>query len=192
MTTEQTSPGVPATIVPVPAEQVVDLRGRRAIVGEAGKGWRGELRTDQPDTPDGVPASHVPVLTEVDFYRAELDQIEVFAPLVPIQQVWIEQPEPGPVWPGAVDPARGRTSLDAPPVRHPSPAVATTPLTGRRVAVMSGGGARRDLRAVSEPYRDRSGGDSVNVCPERDWYAWALTGRVPEVETYPADLVWAE
>jgi hypothetical protein len=190
--TQQTAPGAPATIVPVPAEQVVDLRGRRAIVGVPGLGWRTDLRTDQPDTPDDGRPSHVPVLAEPDFYRAEIEQVEVFAPLVPVERVWIEQLEPEPVWPGAVDPARGRTSLDAPPVRRPTPAAGVAPLTGRRVVVAGPSETRRDLRAVSESYRDRRGGDSVNVCPERDWYAWALTGRTPTVETYPTELIWAE
>ena len=192
MAAEQTVPGAPETIVPVPAEQAVDLRGRRAIVGMPGLGWRGDLRTDQPDVSDGSRPSHVPVLAESDFYRAEIDRVEVFAPLVPIDQVWIEQLEPEPVWPGAVDPARGRTSLDAPPVRRPIPAAAAAPLTGRRVVVAGRVGTLRDLRAVTESYQDRTGGNSVNVCTERDWYAWALTGRPPKAETYPTELVWAE
>jgi hypothetical protein len=177
---------------------VVELRGRRAIVGESGKGWRADLRTDQPVAEQDRPVSHVPVLPEWDFYRAEIDGIEVFAPLVPIEQVWIEHLEPEQVWPGAVDPARGRTSLAAPPVRRPSPAMDALPLTGRRVVIMADRAHRgtredrRDLRAISEPYPDRRGGGSVNLCTERDWYAWALRGRTPEVETYPVDLVWAE
>lgn len=198
MTQRRLGSRAPAPIVPVPAAQVVDLRGRRAIVGESGKGWRADLRTDQPATEQGRPVSHVPVLPEWDFYRAEIDGVEVFAPLVPIEQVWIEHLESEPIWPGAVDPARGRTSLAAPPVRRPSPAVDALPLTGRRVVVVADGAARggredrRDLRAISEPYPDRRGGDSVNLCTERDWYAWALSGQTPKVETYLVDLVWAE
>lgn len=194
MATEETEPGIPA-IVPVPAEQVIDLRGRRAIVGEPGKGWRGDLRTDQPDTSDGAPPTFVPVLTELDFYRAEIDGVAVLAPLVPIQRVWIEQPEPEPVWPGAVDPSRGRASLHAPPVRRATPASRAVPLIGRRVVAATGSGTpviRRDLRAVSEPYRDSRGGDSVNVCTERDWYAWAMSGCTPAIEALPADVVWVE
>ena len=182
----------PAAIVPVPASQVIDLRGRRAIIGEPGKGWRGDLRTDTPDITHGEP-THVPILAELDFYRAEIEQREVFVPLAPIGQVWIEQPcDDQPIWPGAVTADKGVASLDAPPVRHPVPAADLSRLAGQRVVLMTSDGAERELRALSEPYQDNSGRARVNVCPERDWYAWALTGATPEPRPCRVHSLWVE
>ena len=69
------------------------LRGRRVIVGVPGIGFRGDLRADDPVVQGG--RTFVPVLTEQDYYRPELEQIEVFAPLVPIDRVWVEEVRPG-------------------------------------------------------------------------------------------------
>ncbi|MGH3748547.1 MAG: hypothetical protein ACRDT8_14255, partial [Micromonosporaceae bacterium] len=170
-TLRPSSSTAPAAIVPVPASAVVNLRGRRAIVGEPGKGWRGDLRTDMPDA-DGE-LTHVPVLTELDFYRAEIEELEVFAPLLPIEQVWIEEVyEERPIWPGAVMADQGLVSLQAPPVRQPMPAADMPGLSGRRMVFVEPGVTRRDLRAISEPYRDDRGQPHVNICDELDWYAW--------------------
>lgn len=178
--------------MPVPASDLIDLRGRRAIVGEPGKGWRGELRADAPDLSDGEPG-HLPILSELDFYRAEIEQREVFAPLVPITQVWIEEPyEDKPIWPGAVTAHEGRVTLEAPPVRHPVAAAEMPRLTGQRMVLLASDGYHRELRAISEPYRDERGRVRVNVCPERDWYAWVLTGRTPEPRPCPLEALWAE
>ncbi len=80
----------PPPVVPTPASLFPDLRGRRVIVGVPGIGFRNEptSRRSRGAAPAG---RFVPVLTEQDYYRAEIEQIEVFAPLVPIDRVWVEQ-----------------------------------------------------------------------------------------------------
>ncbi len=228
MTSQQIGP---AAIVPVPAADVLDIRGRRAIVGVAGTGWRYDMRTDRPSDD-----THIPVLAELDYYRAEIKRVEALAVLVPIEHVWIEQPaDETAIWPGAADSAKGPVSLQAPPIRRarpasqpqpatrPRPASQTTrsagqpdrigeqaptpeipdqapsqqpaqlsSLTGQRVIVLSRGEVVRDLRAMTEAYRDGRGNTVVNVCPERDWYAWAISGTTPAPTAYPINLVWVE
>lgn len=60
------------------------------------------------------------------------------------------------------------------------------------MVVLSRGEVLRDLRAMTEGYRDGRGNTVVNVCPERDWYAWAINGTTPAPTAYPINLVWVE
>ena len=78
----------PPPTVPMPASNFTKLRGRRAIVGMPGVGFRGDLRADDVVIQGG--RAFVPILSEQDYYRAETEQVEVFAPLIPIYRVWIE------------------------------------------------------------------------------------------------------
>ena len=81
-------PVTPPAVVPVPAGGRADLRGRRLLIGLPGFGWRGDLRGDAAVVQ--ASRTYVPVLPEHEWYRAEAEQIEVFAPLVPIDRVWVE------------------------------------------------------------------------------------------------------
>jgi len=65
------------------------LRGRRVIIGLPGHGWRGDLRADEKVVQGS--RTYVPVMSEGEWYRAEAEQTEVFAPLVPVERVWVEE-----------------------------------------------------------------------------------------------------
>ena len=172
----------PSPIVPVPASQVTVLRGRRVIVGVPGLGWRADLRADEPVVHGS--RTYVPVLSEQDYYRAETEQLEVFAPLVPVDRVWVEQ---------IADRVAGETgpvTLDAPPRRWPIPVADVVSVTGRRVVQAVPDGHIRDLRAVTEVYRNAGGVECVRVCGEPEWYRWALDGTTPSISELPAGLAF--
>lgn len=80
----------PASIVAVPAAAHRNPRGKRLIVGVPGLGWRADLRGDSTVVQGS--RTYVPVLAELEWYRAEVERVEVFAPLVPIERVWVETP----------------------------------------------------------------------------------------------------
>lgn len=202
-------PTPPSPVITVPAANAPDLRGQRVVVGEPGKGWRGDLRADDPVMHDG--RAHVPVLAEHDYYHAELEGVEIFAPLIPIDRVWVEH-----VLASAAKPDGGRperfiedeltsrarhgsrdflarlVTLDTPPPRLPVPVRDVPNVTGRRLVQVQPSGEHRDLRAVSEPYENTDGDICVRVCDEPDWYSWALSGRTPPTRETPIYLLWAE
>jgi hypothetical protein len=178
-----TSPDPPLPIVPVPASQVSGLRGRRVIVGVPGLGWRGDLRADDPVVHGS--RTYVPVLSEQDYYRAETEQLEVFAPLVPVDRVWVEQVAHG------VN-VEGPVTLDAPPRRTPAPVSEAVSVTGRRVVQAVPDGHVRDLRAVTEVYRNADGQPCVRICGEPEWYRWALDGTTPSISEVTARSVFLE
>ena len=174
----------PAPIVPVPAAGQPTLRGHRVIVGVPGIGWRGDLRAD--DAVVRGSRTFVPVITEQDYYRAETDDLEVFAPLVPIDRVWVEQVAEG------AGPMLVTITLDAPPRRAPLPASLATNITGARVVRGVPDGHIRGLRAVTEIYDNETGAACARVCDEAEWYAWALNGTTPATAEVPIDLLWVE
>jgi len=176
----------PRAIVPTPAAQFAKLRGRRVVVGVPGLGWRADLRAD--DAVVHGSRTFVPVLTEHDYYRAETEQIEIFAPLVPIDRVWVEHLPDGPEDLGL---PRAST-LDAPPRRQPIPAELAEALTGRRIVQSVPDGHVRELRAVTEVYRNAAGVACIRLCGEPDWYRWAMSGNLPSIVEVNADLVWLE
>lgn len=187
---------IPSGIELVPAVSLRSLRGLRAMIGLPGLGWRGDLRVD--DAIVQASRTYVPVLPEQEWYRAESEQTEVFAPLVPIERVWVERTS------SAVVPATGGTdfvgrlvSLDAPPNRPPRPARQVDTLTGLRVVRLPGpddkiGKDLRDLRAVTEPYNSAEGDICVRICKELDWYRWAWSGQAPKTLELPIHLAWVE
>jgi hypothetical protein len=185
----------PELIVPVTAASVRELRGRRLLIGLPGLGWRGDLRGDAPVVQGS--RTYVPVLTEQEWYRAETEQVEVFAPLVPIERVWVETLGPRSDAPLAGDVLSRLVSLDAPPVRRPVPARDCPALTGRRLVRARTGGEpsapdRRDLRAVTEVYANNAGDLTVRAADEVDWYRWAWSGKAPRTLEISIDELWAE
>ncbi|WBB78856.1 hypothetical protein O7606_22045 [Micromonospora sp. WMMD882] len=182
------APLPPRPVQLVPATGQVELRGRRVVVGLPGTGWRGDLRADQRVTQNS--RTYVPVLPEGEWYRAESELVEMFAPLVPIEQIWVEKlghrpttgtsPDTRPVFPGGPTPPR------------PTPVVEAGPVTGRRVVQVVGPAERRDLRAVSEPYPGSDGDIHLRVMAELDWYRWAWRGALPSTIEVPAHLLWTE
>ncbi len=143
--------------------------------------------------------TYVPVLQEQEWYRAEAEQIEVFAPLVPIERVWVEIVGALPTMdtPGPRDLVSRLVSLDAPPRRDPVPIREAILVTGRRVIQVPGpddkaGREQRDLRAVTEPYTNADGDICVRVATELDWYRWAWTGKTPKTLEAPVHLLWLE
>jgi hypothetical protein len=177
----------PAPVVPVPATRLASLRGRRVIVGMPGLGWRGDLRADDPVVHGS--RTYVPVLTEQDYYRAETEQLEVFAPLVPIDRVWVEDTPPD-VAP--IDLPGKPATLDAPPQRDPVRPEEAGTITGRRIVQLVPDGEVRDLRAVTEVYRSDAGDPCVRICTEAEWYRWALVGTIPEPTEVRTDRLWLE
>ena len=50
----------------------------------------------------------------------------------------------------------------------------------------------RDLRALSNSHTSHTGVESVRVCAESAWYAWALDGTAPSSMEVPTDELWVE
>jgi hypothetical protein len=190
------SPEPPRPVVPTAATMAGQLRGRRVLIGLPGHGWRGDLRADEKVVQGS--RTYVPVMPEAEWYRAEAEQTEVFAPLVAIERVWVEVPFTSPVdAPTGLDVVSRLVSLDAPPRRDPIPAREAAAITGRRVVQMpppedKAGPERRDLRAVTEPYSSDDGDICVRVARELDWYRWAWSGQVPKTLEVPVHLLWVE
>lgn len=184
-------PRPPRPIVPVPAAGRVDLRGRRVLVGLPGQGFRADLRADEPVVQGS--RTYVPVLVEHEWYRAESEQIEVFAPLVPAERVWVEalgvSDGPGT---NRGDILSRLVSLDAPARRDPVPVVEADMVSGRRVVHVVDGIERRDLRAVTEVHTSIAGDICARVATEMEWYRWAWSGQLPKTLEVPVHLLWAE
>ncbi|KAB1148011.1 hypothetical protein F6X68_18670 [Micromonospora sp. AMSO12t] len=185
------APRPPRPIEIVPATGRVELRGQRVLVGLPGLGWRGDLRAD--DRVVQGSRTYVPVIPEHEWYRAESDQVEVFAPLVPVERVWVEtvgarRPD------ASVDRETGvrLVSLDAPPHRAPTPVFESHAVTGRRVVHVVESVEHRDLRAVTETYSGAEGDICVRVAPEVEWYRWAWRGQPPTTLEVPVHLLWIE
>jgi hypothetical protein len=161
-----------------------------------GVGWHADLRADAPIVQ--ASRTYVPVLAEQEWYRAEADQTEVFAPLVPLERVWVETVTSADADQAAdADLVSRLVSLDAPPRREPIPVRDARRLTGRRVVRTPGPEAKsaadqRDLRAVTEPHTSADGDICVRICPELEWYRWAWTGLPPKTLVVPIHLLWVE
>ncbi|MEU1686101.1 hypothetical protein [Micromonospora sp. NPDC005707] len=184
------APQPPRPVEIVPATGRIELRGRRVLVGLPGLGWRGDLRADERVVQGS--RTYVPVIPEHEWYRAESEQVEVFAPLVPVERVWVEtvgerRPTTGPAESGI-----RLVSLDAPTRRPPTPVFEADSVTGRRVVQMNGSAEQRDLRAVTETYSGTDGDICVRVAPELEWYRWAWRGQAPTTMEVPVHLLWLE
>ncbi|KXK59860.1 hypothetical protein AWW66_22020 [Micromonospora rosaria] len=185
------APQPPKPIEIVPATGGVELRGRRVSIGLPGLGWRGDLRADERVVQSS--RTYVPVIPEHEWYRAESEQVEVFAPLIPVERVWVERVATAPEFavPQA-EPSLRLVSLDAPSHRAPTPVFETDSVVGRRVVHMDDGTERRDLRAVTETYSGTDGDICVRVTPELEWYRWAWRGQPPTTLEVPVHLLWIE
>jgi hypothetical protein len=180
----------PRPIVPTPAILGAELRGQRVIIGLPGLGWRADLRAD--DRVVQGSRTYVPVMPESEWYRAEAEQTEVFAPLVPVERVWVEETGLTQTRTGATDVLSKLVSLDDPPRRDPLTALDAGTLTGRRVVHMDGPHERRALRAVTELHTSDDGDICARVTAELDWYRWAWTGRAPHTLEIPVHQLWVE
>lgn len=185
------APPPPRPIRTVPASGEMDLRGQRVLVGLPGLGWRGDLRADERVVQGS--RTYVPVIPEHEWYRAESEQVEVFAPLIPVERVWVETLGPRPTGGGsAFDPAVRLVSLDAPAHRTPTPAFEADSVAGRRVVHVAESIEQRDLRAVTETYSGTDGDICVRVTAELEWYRWAWLGQPPTTLEVPVHLLWVE
>ena len=185
------APLPPRPIEVVPATGRVELRGRRVLVGLPGLGWRGDLRADERVVQGS--RTYVPIIPEHEWYRAEADQVEVFAPLIPVERVWVETLGGRPT-PGAAGHDQGLrlVSLDAPTHPAPVPIFEAGAVSGRRVVHVEDSVERRDLRAVTETYSGAEGDICVRVTPELEWYRWAWRGQAPTTLEVPVHLLWIE
>jgi hypothetical protein len=184
------APRPPLPVVVTPAALGTELRGRRVMVGLPGLGWRGDLRAD--DRVVQGSRTFVPVMSEQEWYRAEAEQTEVFAPLVPVERVWVEEIGVAHTAPRAGDVLSRLVSLDAPPRREPVAALDAGALTGRRVIRIVDHSEERDLRAVTELHTSTDGDICVRVAAELDWYRWAWSGQAPKTLEVPVHLLWVE
>ncbi|MDO3703689.1 hypothetical protein Q3W71_18655 [Micromonospora sp. C28SCA-DRY-2] len=183
------APAPPRPVEIVPATGRVELRGRRVLVGLPGLGWRADLRADERVVQGS--RTYVPVIPEHEWYRAEADQVEVFAPLMPVERVWVETLGPRPSA-GQHEGGIRLVSLDTPTHRPPTPVVEADSVSGRRVVHVVGGVEHRDLRAVTETYSGADGDICVRVTSEVDWYRWAWRGQAPTTLEVPVHLLWIE
>jgi hypothetical protein len=185
------APEQPRPVVPTPATMAGQLRGRRVLIGLPGHGWRADLRADEKVVQGS--RTYVPVMPEAEWYRAEAEQTEVFAPLVPVERVWAEEYGMAGTATPTDDVMSRLVSLDEPPRRNPVAALDADRLTGRRVVQMlEDGGERRDLRAVTELHTSDDGDICARVTTELDWYRWAWSGRTPRTMEVPVHLLWIE
>jgi hypothetical protein len=185
------TPDLPRPIAPTPASMAGELRGRRVIIGLPGFGWRVDLRADEKVVQGS--RTYVPVMPEAEWYRAESEQTEVFAPLVPVERVWVEEYGLSGTMSARGDAASKLVSLDEPPRRSPVAALDADALTGRRVIQLrEDGGERRDLRAVTELHTSDAGDVCARIAAELDWYRWAWSGRTPSTLEVPVHLLWVE
>ena len=181
----------PCPIVPTPATMSGQLRGRRVLVGLPGHGWRADLRADEKVIQGS--RTYVPVMPEAEWYRAEAEQTEVFAPLVPVERVWVEELGITGATFTTSDAASRLVSMDEPPRHHPVAALDADTLTGRRIVrTLSNGGELRDLRAVTELHTSNDGEICARVTTELEWYRWAWSGNVPRTLEVAAPLLWIE
>jgi hypothetical protein len=181
----------PRPIAPTPATMSGQLRGRRVLIGLPGLGWRGDLRADEKVVQGS--RTYVPVIPEAEWYRAEAEQTEVFAPLVPVERVWVEEYGLAGTAASSVDALSKLVSMDEPPRRNPTAALDADALTGRRVVQLrDDSGERRDLRAVTELHTSDDGGICARVATELDWYRWGWSGRAPSTLEVPVHLLWVE
>ncbi len=186
------APEPPRPVVPTPAIMGGQLRGRRVLIGLPGHGWRADLRADEKVVQGS--RTYVPVISEGEWYRAEAEQTEVFAPLVPVERVWVEElGMAGIPTAKSTDVMSRLVSLDEPARRNPVAALDADRLTGRRVIqLLDGGGERRDLRAVTELHTSGEGDICARVTTELEWYRWAWSGKVPKTLEVPVHLLWIE
>ncbi|GIF11219.1 hypothetical protein Ate01nite_12510 [Actinoplanes teichomyceticus] len=132
-------------------------------------------------------------MPEAEWYRAESEQTEVFAALVPIDRVWVEDLGVSAPFVSATPPKPRLVSLDEPSRRLPVPADQATSLTGQRaVRLLDDGGEERDLRVTTELYTSENGEVCARVAIELEWYRWAWNGRVPQTLEVPSRLLWLE
>lgn len=185
------APEPPRAIAPTPATMSGQLRGRRVLIGLPGHGWRGDLRADEKVIQGS--RTYVPVMLEAEWYRAEAEQTEVFAPLVPVERVWVEEYGLAGITAASADSMPRLVSMDEPPRRSPVAALDADALTGRRIVQLrEDGGELRDLRAVTELHASEDGGICARVATELDWYRWGWSGRTPRTLEVPVHLLWAE
>src|SRR4029450_9373710 len=105
--------------------------GRRVLAGLPGRVWGADLRADEKVVQGS--RTYVPVMPEAEWYRAEAEQTEVFAPLVPVERVWVEEYGLSGTNCASANAVSKRVSLDEPPRRSPIAALDAGTLTGRRV-----------------------------------------------------------
>ncbi|MFB9333128.1 hypothetical protein [Actinoplanes octamycinicus] len=181
----------PRPIVPVPATMSGRMRGRRVLTGLPGLGWRGDLRADEKVIQGS--RTYVPIMPESEWYRAESERTEVFAALVAIDRVWVEELGVSGLGSLSAHDKPQPVSLDEPPRRFPTSAERATSLTGRRaVRLLEDGGEQRDLRATTELYISENGDTCARVANESDWYRWAWSGKFPQTLEVAANLLWLE
>jgi hypothetical protein len=181
----------PRPVVPTPATMSGQLRGRRVLTGLPGHGWRSDLRADEKVVQGS--RTFVPVMPEGEWYRAEAEQTEIFAPLVPVERVWVEEYGVAGIAFPADDVNSRLVSLDEPARRVPLAALDAPSLSGRRVVrLLDDGNEERELRAVTELHTNNEGDICARVTTELDWYRWGWSGHTPRTLEVLVHRLWVE
>ena len=181
----------PRPVVPTPATMSGQLRGRRVLIGLPGHGWRSDLRADEKVVQGS--RTYVPIMSEGEWYRAEAEQTEIFAPLVPVERVWVEEYGVAGITLPIDDGSSRLVSLDEPSRRLPVPALDAPSLSGRRVVrLLDDGGEERDLRAVTELHTSSEGDICARITTELDWYRWGWSGHTPRTLEVSVNRLWVE
>ena len=186
---EWATPRPPRPVAPTAAVLVSGLRGLRVLIGLPGVGWRGDLRADEKVVQGS--RTYVPVMAEQEWYRSEAERTEVFAPLIPVERVWVEDLGVSELS-GVVGAPSRLVSLDEPPRRRPVAAIDADAHTGRRVVRTENDRDHRDLRAVTELHTGTDGDVCARIAAELDWYRWVWSGVVPPTTEVPAHQLWVE
>ncbi|WP_249999785.1 hypothetical protein [Actinoplanes sp. M2I2] len=181
----------PRPVVPTPATMTGQLRGRRVLIGLPGHGWRSDLRADEKVVQGS--RTYVPIMPEGEWYRAEAEQTEIFAPLVPVERVWVEEYGVAGISLRVDDMTSRLVSLDEPPRRSAQAALDAHSLSGRRVVrLREDGTEERDLRAVTEIHTNSEGSVCARVTKELDWYRWGWSGHAPRTLEVAVHILWLE
>ena len=135
----------------------------------------------------------VPIMPEGEWYRAEAEQTEIFAPLVPVERVWVEEYGVAGISIAAGAVTSRLVSLDGPARQIPLPALDASALSGRRVIrLLDGGSEERELRAVTELHTNHQGEVCARVTTELDWYRWGWSGHAPRTLEVLVHRLWVE
>lgn len=195
----------PLALVPVPANEVRPLTGRRVVIHDPTmRGWNSDfVAASEPHEYRG--ATHVGILAATDWYRHRSDKTYLTVPRpIPIDRVWAEtqvelptddQPDDAQVdqtgTPKHAGPAKRIVDASTPPVRRLRRALFETTVHGRRAAITAPDQPIWPMRACSEPYLAELPDLSAFNLTDDDDLTYPPTGPVVSLCTEAEWHLWA-